>query len=226
MNMIIIEQDAMLRVLNTASSLLPCHPRDAVPWISPSVGGLVEANAALSKTSSLDTNKRSESDFCPDLLSLESDEDCISLSSCSTAASSSCTGSGGERRVSFAAPLVTDVKTRPRTKDCDKRSLFYTSQETDRWVDYSEWCWWDSPAINWRRCWGLHCHFLINLLDICAEDHVTCTYYALRRNSWLKKSQKNSEKKSLTLTSKFVLTGSVNCIEKKGALYPPTMYLM
>jgi hypothetical protein len=27
---------------------------------------------------------------------------------------------------------VTDVKTRPRTKDCDKRSLFYTSQETDR----------------------------------------------------------------------------------------------
>jgi hypothetical protein len=67
---------------------------------------------------------------------------------------------------------VTDVKTRPRTKDCDKRSLFYTSQETDRWVDYSECCWWDSPAINWHRCWGLHCHFLVNLLDIiCGKSH-------------------------------------------------------
>mmetsp|Transcript_2983 Transcript_2983/g.5321 ORF Transcript_2983/g.5321 Transcript_2983/m.5321 type:complete len:220 (+) Transcript_2983:42-701(+) len=131
--MIIIEQDAMLRVLNTANMLLPCHPRDAVPWITPSTGGFMEANAALSKRPpSLDVKKRSNDDFCPDLLSLEADEDCISLSSCSSAASSSYSGRVGERRVSFASPLVTDVRTRPRTKDCDKRNLFYSSQETDR----------------------------------------------------------------------------------------------
>ena len=133
LTMIIIEQDAMLRVLNTANMLLPCHPRDAVPWITPSTGGFTEANAALSKRPpSLDVKKRSNDDFCPDLLSLEADEDCISLSSCSSAASSSYSGRVGERRVSFAAPLVTDVRTRPRTKDCDKRNLFYSSQETDR----------------------------------------------------------------------------------------------
>ena len=131
--MIIIEQDAMLRVLNTANMLLPCHPRDAVPWISPSAGGYAEANAALSKPPpSLGVNKCSNDGFCPDLLSLEADEDCISLSSCSSAASSSVGGGAGERRVSFAAPLVTAVRTRPRTKDCDKRNLFYSSQETDR----------------------------------------------------------------------------------------------
>jgi len=131
--MIIIEQDAMLRVLNTANLLLPCHPRDAVPWITQSASGFAEVNAALSKPPpSLVVEKRSNDVFCPDLLSLEADEDCISLSSCSSAASSSYSGRAGERRVSFAAPLVTDVRTRPRTKDCDKSNLFYSSQETDR----------------------------------------------------------------------------------------------
>ncbi|KAL7433966.1 hypothetical protein ACHAXM_003896 [Skeletonema potamos] len=131
--MIIIEQDAMLRVLNTANFLLPCHPRDAVPWITPSASGFAEAHATLSKPPpSLVLEKRSNDDFCPNLLSLEADEDCISLSSCSSAASSSYSGRAGERRVSFAAPLVTDVRTRPRTKDCDKSNLFYSSQETDR----------------------------------------------------------------------------------------------
>lgn len=132
LTMIIIEQDAMLRVLNTANMLLPCHPRDAVPWITPS-GRFSEANAALAKPPpSLDVKKHSNDGFCPDLLPLEADEDCISLSSCSSAASSSYIGRTGERRVSFAAPLVTDIRTRPRTKDCDKRALFYSSQETER----------------------------------------------------------------------------------------------
>lgn len=133
LTMIIIEQDAMLRVLNTANMLLPCHPRDAVPWITPSAGRFAEANAALSKPPpSLEVKKHSNDGFCPDLLPLEADEDCISLSSCSSAASSSYSGRTGERRVSFAAPLVTAVRTRPRTKDCDKRNLFYSSQETER----------------------------------------------------------------------------------------------
>ena len=132
--MIIIEQDAMLRVLNTANLLLPCHPRDAVPWITSKSGNFTETDAALSKPppSSLDVEKRSNDDFCPGLLSLEADEDCISLDSCSNTSSSSYSGRSGVRKVSFAAPLVTSIRTRPRTKECDKRDLFYSSQETDR----------------------------------------------------------------------------------------------
>jgi hypothetical protein len=72
----------------------------------------------------------SDDDCCPDLQSLDSDDDCISLSSCGSA--SSYGGRSAERRVSFATPLVTSVKTRPRTKACDKRLLFYTQAETDR----------------------------------------------------------------------------------------------
>lgn len=132
--MIIIEQDAMLRVLNTANSLLPCHPRDAVPWITSKSGSFADTNDTLSKPppSSLDVEKRSNDDFCPELLSLEADEDCISLDSCSSASSSSYSVRSGVRKVSFAAPLVTLVRTRPRTNECDKRDLFYSSQETDR----------------------------------------------------------------------------------------------
>ena len=185
--MIIIEQDAMLRVLNTANMLLPCHPRDAVPWITPSAGGYAEANAALSKEPpSLDVKKRSNDDFCPDLLSLEADEDCISLSSCSSAASSSVSGGAGERRVSFAAPLVTDVRTRPRTKDCDKRNLFYSSQETDRWVSNVEgrrWYWIGFPAaINVvMEDWNCHCLLCARLI-FWKFNTWRGKYHGLRRN--------------------------------------------
>lgn len=79
------------------------------------------------------TRKAADDHFCPDLLSLGSeseDDDCISLSSYGSASSYS--GGGIDRKVSFATPLVTEVKTRPRTEDCDKRLLFYTQTETDR----------------------------------------------------------------------------------------------
>ena len=36
------------------------------------------------------------------------------------------------RRVSFAQPMVTDVRTRPRTLPEDLRALFYTYEETQR----------------------------------------------------------------------------------------------
>lgn len=36
------------------------------------------------------------------------------------------------RRVSFARPLVTEVRTRPRTLSEDLRALFYTYEETQR----------------------------------------------------------------------------------------------
>ena len=36
------------------------------------------------------------------------------------------------RRVSFAQPLITEVRTRPRTLPQDLRSLFYTYEETHR----------------------------------------------------------------------------------------------
>jgi len=37
-----------------------------------------------------------------------------------------------DRRVSFAQPVVTDVRTRPRTLPEDVRALFYTYEETQR----------------------------------------------------------------------------------------------
>ena len=71
--------------------------------------------------------------YCPDLLSLDSDEDCISLSSCNSGSSYGGTSTTTERsRVSFSYPLVTEVKPRPRTTDSEKKSLFYTQSETDR----------------------------------------------------------------------------------------------
>jgi hypothetical protein len=77
-----------------------------------------------------DCSTETDGDVCPYLLSLDSDEDCKSLSSYGS--SSSCSANSIERRVSFAATLVTEVNTRPYTEDSEKRLLFYTQSETDR----------------------------------------------------------------------------------------------
>jgi len=106
---------------------LPCHP------ISSSKSRLSSCLACLAPDSSSVVQKTTDNNFCPDLLPLDSDEDCMSLSSgshCST--DSFCSGRIAERRVTFADTLVTKVNTRPRTLDCDKRLLFYTQSETNR----------------------------------------------------------------------------------------------
>lgn len=124
-----IEQEAIIRVLDTSYSSLSCHTN---PLLKPPSTGILRPRAAEDSSPGSYVavmRKPADDDFCPDLLSLESDEDCISLSSYGSASSF---GGGNERRVSFAAPLVTEVKTRPRTKECDKRLLFYTQSETDR----------------------------------------------------------------------------------------------
>lgn len=54
----------------------------------------------------------------------------MSLSSCSSASSFS--RGGHDRRVSFAAPLVTEVRFRARTPEADKPLLFYSEKETTR----------------------------------------------------------------------------------------------
>lgn len=128
-----IEQEPIIRALDTFNmtrSSLPCHPHH--PLKPPSTGGLRLSDAESPSQGQYEgvMRKSADVDFCPDLLSLDSDEDCISLSSFGSA--SSFGGGSTERRVSFAATLVTEVKTRPRTKDCDKRLLFYTQSETDR----------------------------------------------------------------------------------------------
>ena len=142
-----IEQEAILRVLNTARSSLPYHPNHDDPRKPPSTGGSGETtheppSLPLCRVGDVSVvpsvlkptgEKPSNHDFCPDLLSLDSDEeDCISLSSCSSA--SSCGGRGHERRVAFATPLVTEVKTRPRTAEEEKGLLFYSEKETSRYV--------------------------------------------------------------------------------------------
>ena len=124
-----IEQEAVLRVLDSARSQPSCYPQH--PLKPPS--GILrpdDASSSLPAPYGSVGLKVAEDDFCPDLQSLDSDDDCISLSSCSSASSFS--EGTTERRVSFAAPLVTEVKTRPRTKECDKKLLFYTQSETDR----------------------------------------------------------------------------------------------
>eukprot|EP00571_Detonula_confervacea_P017386 CAMPEP_0172298902 /NCGR_PEP_ID=MMETSP1058-20130122/1340_1 /TAXON_ID=83371 /ORGANISM="Detonula confervacea, Strain CCMP 353" /LENGTH=219 /DNA_ID=CAMNT_0013008197 /DNA_START=34 /DNA_END=690 /DNA_ORIENTATION=+ len=125
-----IELEASV-LIDTVRSPLPCHHHHS-PKL-PSTSGLCQSDAETPSPAPYDAVVRkatTDDDFCPNLLSLDSDDDCISLSSDSSA--SSCSGGSIERRVSFAAPLVTEVKMRPRTKDCDKGLLFYTQSETDR----------------------------------------------------------------------------------------------
>jgi len=130
-----IEQEAIIRVLDTARLSLPCHTHS--PLLPPSAESILLRKAAAlpSPAPYVDSVLKPTHDdddvaYCPDLLPLDSDDDCISLSSCSSA--SFCSGRSIERRVSFAEPLVTEVRTRPRTRNCDKRLLFYTQAETDR----------------------------------------------------------------------------------------------
>ena len=45
---------------------------------------------------------------------------------------SSCYSCDNERRVCFASPLVTEVRTRPRTRQSDLKCLFYSYEDTQR----------------------------------------------------------------------------------------------
>ncbi|KAL3786749.1 hypothetical protein HJC23_005312 [Cyclotella cryptica] len=134
MTAIKFEPEAILRFLDTARLSPPCESSSDLPRKPP-----LSCEAAAEGTSSVIVPPGSEStpfppcsdDCCPDLLSLDSDEeDCLSLSSCSSASSTS--RGGHERRVSFATPLVTEVNFRARTPESDKPLLFYSEKETTR----------------------------------------------------------------------------------------------
>ncbi|KAL7524944.1 hypothetical protein ACHAWF_001143 [Thalassiosira exigua] len=133
-----IEPEAILFVLDTARSSLPCRHRSHPPLKPPSAARLGSTAGDLPLPLSVPlvgaTHDPADEDDCPGLRPLDSDE--ISLSTCESL--SSCSARIPRRRVSFAAPLVTAVKTRPRTKDSDKELLFYTRLETDR----------DSPSFR------------------------------------------------------------------------------
>ncbi len=129
-----LEQKAISSIFDTTRSQLPCDPHYPAhyPGKSSSNGCLGRSHGQPSSSYDAIVRKGWVVDVlcCPDLQSLHSDEDCISLSSNSSA--SSCSWGIADRRVSFAAPLVTEVRTRPRTEDCEKKLLFYTQSETDR----------------------------------------------------------------------------------------------
>ncbi|KAL7477151.1 hypothetical protein ACHAW6_002964 [Cyclotella cf. meneghiniana] len=135
MTAIKFEPEAILRFLDTARLSPPCESSSDLPRKPP-----LSCDLSGEGTSSLSDPPGSKStslpppcsdDCCPDLLSLDSDEeDCLSLSSCSSA--SSCSRGGHERRVSFATPLVTEVNFRARTPESDKPLLFYSEKETSR----------------------------------------------------------------------------------------------
>lgn len=134
MTAIKFEPEAVLNLFVTSRITPPCESSPGVPRKPP----LSSVSAAESTSSPLNgcvpefsSSKPLLDDGCPDLLSLDSDEeDCLSLSSCSSASSFS--RGGHDRRVSFAAPLVTEVRFRARTPEADKPLLFYSEKETTR----------------------------------------------------------------------------------------------
>ncbi len=131
-----IEQEAILRVLNTPYlSNHPQHDDPRKPNPTEALEALPQSLPPCTVGNDVGTLKptvdKFSDDFCPDLLSLDSDEeDCLSVSSYGSA--SSFGGRSQERKVTFAAPLVTEVRTRPRTPEADKGLLFYSEKETTR----------------------------------------------------------------------------------------------
>lgn len=124
-----VEPMAVLNLFGASRISSPCESSPKSPLSSSSVAETL--SNSLNGFRSFSTSKPLLDDGCPDLLSLDSDEeDCLSLSSCSSASSFS--RGGHERRVSFAAPLVTEVRFRARTPEADKPLLFYSEKETTR----------------------------------------------------------------------------------------------
>ena len=132
-----------IHIIDTAMSPHPCHRqhrhnhklrhpatgchRRIVYWDSPEPPVRDDDELVCATT----TNATEVGDDSyPDLIPLDSDEDCTSLSSYESDFSYS--ARSNDRRVSFAATLVTEVKTRPFTNDNEKGLLFYTQSETDR----------------------------------------------------------------------------------------------
>jgi hypothetical protein len=139
MTAIKFEPEAILRFLDTARLSSSCDSGNNEPRKPPLSSGLaVESARSLNGPRPCPTPeslpppfRESSDDGCPDLLSLDSDEeDCLSLSSCSSASSYS--REGRERRVSFATPLVTEINYRARTPEADKPLLYYSEKETTR----------------------------------------------------------------------------------------------
>lgn len=133
MTAIKFEPEAVLKLIDTSRISTPCQSSSGLPHRKPplSSGSAADGISPLNGCPSFSTSKPLLDDGCPDLLSLDSDEeDCLSLSSCSSASSFS--RGGPDRRVSFAAPLVTEVHFRARTPEADKPLLFYSEKETTR----------------------------------------------------------------------------------------------
>jgi hypothetical protein len=129
MTAIKLEPEATLNLIDTSTISPPCGMSYGLPRKPPLSSGL--GSTPLNGCPTFSTSKPSLEDGCPDLLPLDSDEeDCLSLSSCSSASTFS--RGGHERRVSFAAPLVTEVRFRARTPEADKPLLFYSEKETTK----------------------------------------------------------------------------------------------
>jgi hypothetical protein len=128
----LFEHEAVLSLFDTSRISTPCESSSGLPRKPPLLGGSAAQGCnSLNGRPPFSTSTPSLDESCPDLLSLDSDEeDCFSLSSCSSASSFS--RGGHERRVSFAAPLVTEVRFRARTPEADKPLLFYSEKETTR----------------------------------------------------------------------------------------------
>lgn len=113
-----IERDAMLCVINNNSNSETSSEPPCCKPLRPSVDiDPLSDPSSIQKSQALGYHHH-DTTTTPELY--ETDDE-SSISSCSTA-----------KGVTFAEPLVTQVRTRPRTKKAHLRSLFYTYEETQR----------------------------------------------------------------------------------------------
>lgn len=140
---IIIEREAILTAIGASHSPLPSsscrapsspHQHDAA--YSPSQPNeLIVPSLANSWYGELLSQHRGNHTFCslaeednlPDLD--DTDDDCTTISSCSSDVRSR---TFARATVTFAELLVTEVRTRPRTRPEDVAALFYSCEETQR----------------------------------------------------------------------------------------------
>lgn len=138
-----IEREAVLTALGASHTSLPSssyrstvaiptHQHEATYSPSKSLE-LIEPSLSSSWHNEAPHHLRSEQccmveqEIIPELE--DTDDDCTTVSSCSTEARSR---SYGRATVTFASVLVTEVRTRPKTRPEDVSTLFYSCEETQR----------------------------------------------------------------------------------------------
>ena len=122
-----IEREALLRVISTSPP-----PPSSTPFALSSCNPCIRDEDELVIVDSMPTKPLQERNFFYRELTEDDDQASVCTLSTSSVSSydSSCDISTIDRRVTFAAQLVTDVWTREKTLPEDISNLYYSSQQT------------------------------------------------------------------------------------------------